>query len=194
MPRNIGLKRSPPFANRRKFDEYLANEWSRAARLQMPISMLLIDADSLKEHNDSHGHLSGDRCLKQIAEAAMAAARRPEDLVARIGGDEFAIILSGTDNHGAVSVADNIREALKRHSSARKEDPQAPTTVSIGCATLIPRVTQPPEALIQIADRALYEAKRNGRNQMCNGTILDSSGELASEEALGSAANGQQIG
>jgi diguanylate cyclase (GGDEF)-like protein/PAS domain S-box-containing protein len=180
-------------ANRRKFDEYLANEWSRAARLHLPISMLLIDADSFKEHNDSYGHLSGDRCLKQIAEAAMTAARRPEDLVARIGGDEFAIILSGTDNQGAILVADKIREAFKRCGSAANEDPDAPITVSIGCATLIPKATQPPEALIRIADKALYEAKRNGRDQVCNGTNLHSAGELTAGEALGSAAGGYGI-
>jgi diguanylate cyclase (GGDEF)-like protein/PAS domain S-box-containing protein len=164
-------------ANRRKFDKYLANEWSRAARLQLPISMLLVDADFFKQHNDSHGHLSGDRCLKQIAEAAIIAAKRPEDLVARIGGDEFAIILSGTDNHGAVIVADEIREVFRQRSPARKDDPEVVVTISIGCATLIPKTTEQPEALIQIADKALYEAKRNGRDQICNGTIPCPSGE-----------------
>ena len=171
-------------ANRRKFDEYLANEWSRAARLQMPVSMLLIDADSFKQHNDSYGHLSGDRCLKQIAEAAMTAAKRPEDLVARIGGDEFAVILSGTDNHGAVAVAGKIREVFRRRSSALHGGPEGLATVSIGCATLIPRPGEQPEALIQIADQALYEAKRNGRDQMCNGSVECSSDDTASESGL----------
>ncbi len=178
-------------ANRRKFDEHLAREWSRAARLQVPISMLLIDADFFKQHNDSYGHLSGDRCLKQIAEAAMTAAKRPEDLVARIGGDEFAIVLSDTDNQGAVAVAGKIREAFKQHSSARKEESDALVTMSIGCATLIPETTEQPEALIQIADKALYKAKRNGRDQMCNGTILLPSGEFAVDETLESAGNGE---
>jgi diguanylate cyclase (GGDEF)-like protein/PAS domain S-box-containing protein len=164
-------------ANRRKFDEYLANEWSRAGRLQVPISMLLIDADFFKEHNDSYGHLSGDKCLKQIAEAVTIAAKRPEDLVARIGGDEFAIILSGTDNHGAVIVAAEIKEAFRQRNPARKEDPEAKVTISIGCATLIPKATEQPEALFQIADKALYEAKRSGRDQIRNGTIPDPSGE-----------------
>ncbi len=168
-------------ANRRKFDEYLANEWSRAARLQMPISMLLIDADSFKHHNDSYGHLSGDRCLKLIAEAAMTAAKRPEDLVARIGGDEFAVILSGTDNHGAMAVAGKIREIFRRRSVTLNEGPEGSATVSIGCATLIPKLGDQPEALIQIADEALYEAKRNGRDQMRNGTMPRSSGETVAE-------------
>lgn len=158
-------------ANRRKFDEYLANEWSRAGRLQLPISMLLIDADFFKQHNDSYGHLSGDKCLKQVAEAAIMAAKRPEDLVARIGGDEFAIVLSGTDNHGAVIVAGEIRNAFRRRSAAGKDHPEAPVTISIGCATLIPKTTEHSEVLIQIADKALYEAKRNGRDQIFNGTV-----------------------
>jgi diguanylate cyclase (GGDEF)-like protein/PAS domain S-box-containing protein len=162
-------------ANRRKFDEYLANEWNRAGRLQLPISMLLIDADYFKQHNDSYGHPSGDKCLKQIAESAMIGAKRPEDLVARIGGDEFAIILSGTDNHGAVTVAGEIREVFRQRSRARKEDPEALVTISIGCATLVPKTTEQPEALIQIADKALYEAKRTGRDQICNGTIPSAS-------------------
>jgi diguanylate cyclase (GGDEF)-like protein/PAS domain S-box-containing protein len=158
-------------ANRRKFDEYLASEWYRAGRLQVPISMLLIDADCFKQHNDSYGHLSGDRCLKQIAEAVMIATRRPEDLAARIGGDEVAIILSGTDNLGAVTAAGEIREVFKQRSPARKEHPESLLTISIGCATLIPKMTEQPEALIQIADQALYEAKRNGRDQICNATV-----------------------
>jgi len=181
-------------ANRRKFDEHLTNEWSRAARLQAPISMLLIDADSFKQHNDSYGHLSGDRCLKLIAEAATAAAKRPEDLVARIGGDEFAIILANTDNQGAVAVAGKIQEAFKRRCSGCQEDSKGPVTISIGCATLIPESPEHPEALIQIADKALYEAKRNGRDQICNGTILYPSGESTVDEALESAANGEQSG
>ena len=164
-------------ANRRKFDQYLAHEWNRAGRLQLPISMLLIDADFFKQHNDSYGHPSGDQCLKQIAESAMIGAKRPEDLVARIGGDEFAIILSGTDNHGAVTVADEIREVFRQRSRARKEDPEALITISIGCATLVPKATEQPEALIQIADKALYEAKRRGRDQICNATIPTRSGE-----------------
>jgi diguanylate cyclase (GGDEF)-like protein/PAS domain S-box-containing protein len=164
-------------ANRRRFDEYLANEWSRAGRLQVPLSMLLIDADFFKQHNDSNGHLSGDRCLKQIAEAAMVVAKRPEDLVARIGGDEFAIILSGTGNHGAMTVAGEIKEVFRQRSPANRDDSEALVTISIGCATLIPTTTEQPEALIQIADKALYEAKRNGRDQICSGTVPCPSGK-----------------
>ena len=158
-------------ANRRRFNEYLASEWGRSARLQNPISLLLVDADSLKHHNDSYGHLSGDKRLKQIAEAARTAANRPEDLVARFGGDEFAVILPNTKGHGALEVGNKIREALKRINPASGENADEFVTVSIGCATVIPKPGEQAEALIQIADDALYEAKRNGRDQLSSGVI-----------------------
>lgn len=156
-------------ANRRRFNEYLATEWSRSARLQKPISLLLVDADSLKQHNDSHGHLSGDRCLKAIANAAAEAAKRSEDLVARFGGDEFAIILPGTDNQGAVDVGIKIREVLEQRDPDGVLLPAEPVTVSVGCATWIAKPGEHAEVLIQMADEALYEAKRSGRNQLRNG-------------------------
>jgi diguanylate cyclase (GGDEF)-like protein/PAS domain S-box-containing protein len=158
-------------ANRRRFNEYLATEWSRSARLRKPISLLLVDADSLKQHNDSHGHLSGDRCLKQIAEAAIEAAKRSEDLVARFGGDEFAVILPGTDNHGALDVGIKIREALAQGNPVCDLDPEETVTVSVGCATLVAKPGEHAEVLIQMADEALYKAKRGGRNQLRNGYL-----------------------
>jgi diguanylate cyclase (GGDEF)-like protein/PAS domain S-box-containing protein len=155
-------------ANRRRFNEYLATEWSRSARLQKPISLLLVDADSFKHHNDSRGHLSGDKCLKLIAAAAIEAAKRSEDLVARFGGDEFAVILPATDNEGAVDVGNKIRETLKLSNPICNDDAEEFVTVSVGCATLIPRLGDHAEVIIQMADEALYEAKRNGRNQLRN--------------------------
>jgi diguanylate cyclase (GGDEF)-like protein len=157
-------------ANRRRFDECLAHEWSRSARLRNPISLLLIDADSFKQLNDSLGHLAGDKCLKRIADAATEAAMRPGDLVARFGGDEFVVILPNTDAEGAAEVGSQIRASFQRRSALLGEDPQALMTISIGCATVIPEPDQPAVALIQFADEALYNAKREGRNQMCQGT------------------------
>ena len=158
-------------ANRRRFNEYLVTEWSRSGRLQKPISLLLVDADSLKYHNDTFGHLSGDRQLKQIAQAAIRAASRPEDLVARFGGDEFAVILPNTDSRGAVEVGSKIREALRQSNPGIGENAKEIVTVSIGCATLIAKPGEQSESLIQIADEALYEAKRNGRDQICKGLV-----------------------
>ena len=146
---------------------FRSNEWSRATRLQKPVSLLLIDADSFKQHNDSYGHLSGDRCLKRIAQAAIEAAKRPEDLVARFGGDEFAVILPNTDEQGAQEVGGKIRAILNRRASDRKENPEGSFTISVGCGTVVPKMGDHPEDLIHIADQALYKAKRNGRDQLC---------------------------
>jgi diguanylate cyclase (GGDEF)-like protein/PAS domain S-box-containing protein len=158
-------------ANRRRFDEYLANEWSSSARLQIPISLLLIDADALKQHNDLYGHLRGDDCLKQIAEAATRAANRPKDLTARFGGDEFAVILPGTDAAGAVEVGCKIKALLKGCGADHEENTLGPVTISIGCATAIPKSGNEAAALIQAADELLYMAKRNGRDQLCHNLI-----------------------
>jgi len=154
-------------ANRRRFDECLAHEWSRSARLQKPLSMLLIDADSFKQLNDSIGHLAGDRCLKRIAEAAMEAATRPGDVVARFGGDEFVVILPNTDNLGAAEVGRQIRANLYRRNAALNGNPEGLMTISVGCATVTPKPEEQSTTLIQIADEALYIAKRTGRDRLC---------------------------
>jgi diguanylate cyclase (GGDEF)-like protein/PAS domain S-box-containing protein len=158
-------------ANRRRFDECLTQQWSRSMRVQRPISLLLIDADHFKQHNDSYGHLSGDRCLKWIAEAITEVVRRPEDVVARFGGDEFAVILPDTDGFGAAEVGAKIRTSHRRRVAENQEDPMGAVTISIGCATAIPQTGEHAEALLQSADEALYEVKRNGRDQMCSAGI-----------------------
>jgi diguanylate cyclase (GGDEF)-like protein/PAS domain S-box-containing protein len=161
-------------ANRRRFDECLAHEWSRAARLQEPLSLLIIDADSFKHLNDSLGHLAGDRCLKRIAQAATEAVVRPGDLVACFGGDEFVVVLPTTDAYGAEEIGRKIRANLTSLNAALDADAESRLTVSIGCATIVPRQEQHAATLIQIADEGLYNAKRNGRDQLCNATLQPS--------------------
>jgi diguanylate cyclase (GGDEF)-like protein/PAS domain S-box-containing protein len=156
-------------ANRRRFDECLAHEWSRSMRLQQPLSLLLMDADSFKQLNDSLGHLAGDRCLKRIAEAATKITVRPGDLVARFGGDEFVVVLPNTDSSGAEEVGNQIRACLKRSNLSLGENPDGNITISIGCASVIPKPGQLASILIQMADEALYNAKRNGRDQLWSG-------------------------
>jgi diguanylate cyclase (GGDEF)-like protein/PAS domain S-box-containing protein len=158
-------------ANRRRFDQYLTTEWRRAMRERVPLSMLLIDVDWFKSYNDTYGHLRGDSCLNQVAEAAQDTVARPADLVARFGGEEFAVILPDTDPEGAIVVAEQVRQALCRRQLEHRGSPFGFLTVSIGAATVIPNLGQTSATLIQQADDAMYVAKRNGRNQVCSASL-----------------------
>jgi diguanylate cyclase (GGDEF)-like protein len=160
-------------ANRRRFDEYLNAEWHRAMREQTPLSLLMFDADHFKLYNDSYGHLRGDSCLKQIAETSLDVAARTGDLVARYGGEEFAALLPGTGNEGALKLAIDLCEALRTRALPHVANPAGIVTVSVGCATMIPQLNQETASLIEMADKALYTAKSQGRDRICNGNLLD---------------------
>lgn len=154
-------------ANRRKFDEYFSKEWRRQMRDGKPISLLFIDADHFKSYNDSYGHVRGDSCLKQIAEACLDVLCRPGDLVARYGGEEFAIVLPETNAAGALQVANEVCDALRNRRLKHEGNPPGIVTISIGCATLVPQRGQHATDMIELADKALYKAKRTGRNRVC---------------------------
>ncbi|HEU5458432.1 MAG TPA: diguanylate cyclase [Terracidiphilus sp.] len=155
-------------ANRRHFDQYLTAEWRRAMRDCASISLLMLDVDRFKTYNDTYGHLRGDSLLKQVAEAAQDVVTRTGDLVARFGGEEFAIILPNTGNDGAVQVAERVCEAVRKRRLSHDASPLGYLTVSIGCATMVPQRGEHAATLIQMVDDALYYAKNNGRNQVCN--------------------------
>jgi diguanylate cyclase (GGDEF)-like protein/PAS domain S-box-containing protein len=154
-------------ANRRRFDQCLITEWRRAMRDRKPLSLLLIDADFFKSYNDAYGHLRGDSCLKQIAEAAQDVVARPGDLVARFGGEEFAVILPDTDSSGALQLAHDICAVMRNRQLPHSSNPAGVVTVSVGCATLNPQLGKHAATLIDHADKALYQAKRTGRNRAC---------------------------
>lgn len=154
-------------ANRRRLDECLTTEWRRGLRERKPLSFLLLDADHFKSYNDTYGHVRGDGCLKQIAEAALDVVARPGDLVARYGGEEFAVVLPSTDSNGAQKIANELCESLRQRRLPHASNPWGIATVSVGCATLVPRFGQHVEALIEMADEALYKAKQHGRNRVC---------------------------
>jgi diguanylate cyclase (GGDEF)-like protein/PAS domain S-box-containing protein len=152
-------------ANRRHFDQCLAAEWRRGMRERKPLSLLLIDADLFKEYNDAYGHLRGDNCLKQIAEAIQDVVLRPADLVARFGGEEFAVILPNTSAPGAFQLAKEVCAMVYNRQIPHSGNPAGIVTISVGSAMLVPQSGQPAAALVDCADQALYEAKRSGRNR-----------------------------
>jgi diguanylate cyclase (GGDEF)-like protein/PAS domain S-box-containing protein len=153
-------------ANRRQLDEALDHEWRRACRTASHVSLLLLDVDHFKLYNDMYGHLRGDNCLRQIADAARRVFRRSGDTVARFGGEEFAIVLPDTDRQAAFELAQRLRQAVEDLGVEHAGSQHNIVTISIGCATLIPDLGSDANILLESADRALYEAKRAGRNRV----------------------------
>ena len=151
-------------ANRRRFDQYLSEEWRRAMRTRMPVTVALIDVDRFKSFNDDHGHQAGDECLKLIASELTLFARRSEDLVGRYGGEEFVISLPGLSREDAGRHMERVRAAIASLSLPEFDVAAGQVTISIGVSTTVPTPTAPAESIIAAADAALYEAKRAGRN------------------------------
>ncbi|MCB1956381.1 MAG: diguanylate cyclase [Rhodocyclaceae bacterium] len=155
-------------ANRRRMDDVLAKEWRRAARIGEPISMLLIDVDFFKQFNDNYGHQVGDECLRAVARTLDSGVQRPGDLVARFGGEEFAVLLPQTDLAGACQVAEGLRGAIEGLGITHRHSEVARTvTISIGVSSGLPKPESAgPDGLVEAADKALYAAKRSGRNRV----------------------------
>lgn len=154
-------------ANRRRFDQTLAREWSRAQRSRQPLALILCDLDYFKQYNDHYGHQAGDACLRQLAQLLERSLRRGGDLAARYGGEEFAILLPDTDVDQATAVAENIREALQQLGLPHESSLVAQVlTASFGVAALVPGKDNTPELLIEHADKALYAAKAAGRDRI----------------------------
>jgi diguanylate cyclase (GGDEF)-like protein len=151
-------------ANRRRLDQALAQEWARGIRSGRPLALLMIDVDHFKAFNDRHGHHGGDVALRSVAQTLAASIRRPGDLAARYGGEEFMVVLPETDKAGACVIAEKLRLAIEALPPFANDT--APITASIGVATHLPLTHELPGALFQAADRALYRAKRNGRNRV----------------------------
>ncbi|SDT41506.1 sensor domain-containing diguanylate cyclase [Bradyrhizobium canariense] len=146
--------------NRRKFDATMDDEWRRATRQQTPLALLMIDADHFKAYNDTFGHQAGDQVLIGIAICISDSVRRAGDCAARYGGEEFAVLLPGLSSPEALVVAEKIRLKVQQWS-----DESEINTVSIGIASLTPGATIDWSELVGAADKALYAAKANGRNQ-----------------------------
>lgn len=153
--------------NRRRFESFLEDEWHRAIRFKTEISLILIDIDHFKNFNDTYGHQAGDACLQQVATAFAETIKRPTDLVARFGGEEFALVLGGTDSAGAFVIAEqavgNVKCLRIEHASSKTD---THLTVSVGIATVFATFDNSIADLIKAADTALYEAKASGRDRI----------------------------
>jgi diguanylate cyclase (GGDEF)-like protein len=157
-------------ANRRTFDAVLEREWKRAQRSRKPLSLIMIDIDFFKQFNDCYGHQQGDECLRQVARVLAATLRRAADLAARYGGEEFALLLPETDLEQAVWLAKECRSRIIEQQIAFKHSTISNVvTISLGVGTSVPVPGISPSALIEIADKALYRAKENGRNRVESG-------------------------
>jgi len=154
-------------ANRRRFDEVLRHEWRRSAREGTPLSLVFCDIDNFKAYNDGYGHLAGDECLVKVARAVSTASQRPGDLAARYGGEEFVLVLPGTSEEGARILAERLRARVVELAIPHAHSSLAPhLTISLGVASAVPRPGSDPADLLEVADRALYAAKDEGRNRV----------------------------
>jgi diguanylate cyclase (GGDEF)-like protein len=155
-------------ANRRHFDEVLAREHARLARLQALLSLVICDIDHFKAFNDCYGHIAGDDCLRRVAHAIESAMSRPADLPARYGGEEFVCLLPDTDAAGAGAVGERVRQAVAALQIPHSGSTGAGVvTVSVGVACVECRPGRSTLAVVAQADEQLYLAKTGGRNRVC---------------------------
>ena len=154
-------------ANRRFFEEILAQDWATAVRQEWCLAVIMLDVDFFKPFNDRYGHLAGDDCLRELAAVLESVLQRKSDLAARYGGEEFVLILQDTDRQGAMQVAESVRTSLEALALPNAGSPHGVVTVSAGVAVREPGSDLENAAeLVERADKALYDAKRHGRNQV----------------------------
>ena len=152
--------------NRYRFQEFFNREWRRMTREKSPLAVILCDIDYFKQYNDDFGHQAGDHCLQKVAQAISSVVKRPADLVARYGGEEFVVILPNTKASGALKVAETIGQNIEKLQIKHSQSSISNfVTLSLGVACTIPNKNNSQELLLASADKALYQAKQQGRNQ-----------------------------
>jgi len=153
-------------ANRRIFDQCLTREWQRGQREKHSLALILCDIDYFKLYNDNQGHQSGDYCLRRVAQAITKTVKRPADLVARYGGEEFVIILPQTSAQNALRVAETIRLQIEKLALPHPESVVSKyVSLSLGVTSIIPQPKYTKNQLLVTADKALYQAKKQGRDR-----------------------------
>ncbi len=151
--------------NRRFFNEVYLREWKNAVRVKSSLALLMIDIDYFKKYNDTYGHLQGDECLFAVAREIQSAVKRPRDVAARFGGEEFIVLLPETDSEGAAIVAQTLMDSIANLNLEHAGSPLTNRlTVSIGIADIIPEDASTMDCLLNRVDAALYTAKNAGRN------------------------------
>lgn len=151
-------------SNRRHFDQVLDSAWKKCNRSSKPIALIIIDIDFFKSYNDCYGHVAGDRCLREVAQALKESIFRPGDVVCRYGGEEFCCILPETDAEGAFYIAKRLQQSVNSLNIPHEESPIAPyLTISMGVASMVPETDEKGMLLIEMADQFLYKAKATGR-------------------------------
>lgn len=155
-------------ANQRMFQQVLRQETRRSMRTKALLSLIIIDVDLFKAYNDTYGHEAGNECLRRISAVMHENCRRTTDTAARYGGEEFSVLMPGTTSPGAIQVAESIRREVEALDLEHRASPVAPrVTISLGVATIQPKNEEDGNRLVMEADKALYRAKRTGRNRVC---------------------------
>ncbi len=153
--------------NRRYFNEFLDSEWKRCQRLNIPISLAIIDLDHFKYLNDTYGHQAGDDCLKSVGKILKKYVKRPSDICARYGGEEFSLVYGNTGLEQAKRLTRQLLNEIHSLNIPNKNSPIMPTlTASIGLATMQPNSDNSKTDLIKKSDESLYSAKESGRNKI----------------------------
>jgi len=152
--------------NRRHFDLTYAREWRQALRACRPLALVLFDVDHFKRYNDLYGHVQGDACLKAVAGVIESLANRPRDVVCRYGGEEIAMLLPETDLHGALQQAQLVLDRVRERGFEHMGGERGVLTLSAGVACELPEPGLAADTLLLMADRALYQAKKQGRDRV----------------------------
>ncbi|MGB3368539.1 MAG: diguanylate cyclase [Acidaminobacteraceae bacterium] len=159
--------------NRRGLNRFSKMHWKNCERYELDYSVILIDIDRFKNYNDNYGHLNGDSVLREVASVIKNSLYRSEDIVGRYGGEEFLVIMPNVDSAGAISIAKRIEEGISELNIIHEyNDSKGRLTVSMGIASVIPNEKYSLEELLDEADKLLYKAKHNGRNQFLSTNII----------------------